>query len=253
MQSISVIIPTYNEADNLKELLPLLHWADEIIIIDSFRTDTTVQIIQDFEVRFIQHQYEGPAAQKNRAIELAKSTWILILDADERPTDGLLAEIKALLSLENIPYHAYWIYRRNFFMERRINYSGWQNDKVIRFFQKEGCRYNNKQVHEEIETLEDIGFLKAKIDHFTFRSLDHFSLKIRRYAQWSADDYSTKTTKVGCFHLWIKPLFRFIKHFILKRGFLDGKVGFIISSYMAWGVFLRYAYLYERQNKAKLD
>ncbi len=252
MHSISVIIPTFNEADNLKELLPMLNWANEIIVIDSFSTDDTLRVVQAYDVHFVQHKYEGPAAQKNRAIALAKNDWIFILDADERPSAMLVKEIQSLLILSNIPFEAYWIYRTNYFMGNKIKYSGWQNDKVIRFIHKEHCQYNHKKVHEEIETEGKIGYLGCKIDHYTYRSLDHFDQKMRRYARWSAEDYKAKTSSIGLFHFLIKPLFRFIKHYILKRGFLDGKPGFIISCYMAWGVFLRYAYLFESRKKKKL-
>jgi glycosyltransferase involved in cell wall biosynthesis len=203
MHSISVIIPTFNEADNLKELLPLLNWANEIIVIDSFSTDDTLRIVQAYDVHFVQHKYEGPAAQKNRAIAIAKNDWIFILDADERPSAGLIKEIQSLLILSNIPFEAYWIYRTNYFMGNKIKYSGWQNDKVIRFIHKEHCLYNHKKVHEEIETNGKVGYLSSKIDHYTYRSLGHFDQKTRRYAQWSAEDYKAKTGSIGLFHFLI--------------------------------------------------
>ncbi|MCH2022725.1 MAG: glycosyltransferase family 2 protein [Saprospiraceae bacterium] len=251
MHKISIIIPTYNEEKNLSELLPLLTWADEIIVIDSYSTDKTQEIAQQYKVRFIQHEYISPAKQKNWIIPQASNKWIFLLDADERPTPSLINEIKKLLNNSVLDKDAYWIYRKNYFLGQQVNYSGWQNDKVIRFFRKDICKYDDKHVHEEIITEGSIGILKGKLEHYTCQSLAHFSDKMDRYAYWSAKDYYAKTTRVSYFHLGIKPLFRFLNHFLFKLGFLDGKVGFIISKYMAWGVFLRYAKLKEMHVKEK--
>ena len=136
-------------------------------------------------------------------------------------------------------------------MNKKVRYSGWQGDKVIRFFNKNHCKYEDKHVHSEIITNYKVGYLNGQLEHYTYQSLTHFSNKIERYANWSAKDYSKKTKHITYYHLWIKPLFRFFNHFFIKSGFMDGKVGFIISSYMAWGVFLRYSKLKELRLKQK--
>ncbi len=245
MQPVSVIIPVLNEAENLKALLPLLNWADEIIVIDAYSEDKTELIANEFKVRFIQRKYDGPAFQKNWAISQAKNEWILIYDADERPTIELTEEIKKILSVENNKIAAYWIKRRNFFLGKEIKFSGWQKDKVIRLFRKSYCRYKSVQVHEEIETEAPVGMLKNPMLHFTFRDMKHFMDKMERYAKWSAMDYQHKTGKIGFFHLYLKPAFRFFKHFILQQGFRDGKAGYVISKIMAWSVYKRYCILKE--------
>ncbi len=245
MHKISIIIPTYNEEKNLSELLPELSWADEIIVVDSYSNDNTKELVKKFDIRFLQREYKGPSDQKNWTIPQAKYQWILILDADERPTTSLRKEIQDLLRQDKIQEDSYWIRRKNYFMGREVKYSGWQGDKVIRFFNRDLCQYNDKQVHEEITTKGTTGKLTGKIEHYTYQNLSHFSAKMERYAKWSATDYYKKTSKVSFFHLTIKPFFRFFKHFILRLGFLDGRRGFIISSYMAWGVFLRYSKIHE--------
>ena len=126
--------------------------------------------------------------------------------------------------------------------------AGWQGDAVVRFFRRDLCRYNDKQVHEEVITEGlRVGYLDNKLLHYTYHNMDHFLAKMRRYARWSAQDYSNKTKRVTAFHLFFKPLFRFFKHYLLQLGFLDGKVGLVVSVVMAWGVFLRYANLMERK------
>ncbi len=250
--AITVLIPVLNEEKNLTELLPLLAWADEIIVVDSFSTDLTAQICQQHKVRFLQRIYDTPAAQKNWAIAQCAHRWILILDADERPKPALIQEITDVLNQKNSNnINAYWIYRENYFLNQKINYSGWHKDKVVRLIDK-NCRYNANQVHEEIETKGlKVAFLQHKIEHYTYVSLDHFIDKLQRYATWAAQDYASKTAKIGVWQLYFKPVFRFFKHYIFQKGFLDGRAGLIIAFLMAFGVFLRYAKLYEQRLKKR--
>lgn len=251
MRSITVIIPTYNEAENLEQLLPLVDWADEVLVIDSFSEDDSIQIAQKYGAKIEQHVYENSAAQKNRAIEWASHEWIFLIDADERPTAALISEIQSLLKQKSIEKEAYWIGRRNYFLNKRVRYSGWQNDAVIRFFNKNHCRYAQQHVHAEVECSGKVGRLNEKLIHYTFKDFDHFLEKMHRYAKWSAKDHLEQTKSVGLFHLLLKPFFRFFKHYILQGGILDGRVGFIISVLMAWGVLLRYLYILELQSLQK--
>lgn len=246
MRSLSVIITTYNEEHNIEGVLQSVRWADDILIVDSFSTDRTLELARKFQVRILQRAYQGPADQKNWAIPQARNEWVLLLDADERVTPTLQKEILQILGRPEIPFDAFWIGRQNFFMGKKVRFSGWQGDAVIRLFRRDLCRYNDQQVHEEIITQGiRIGRLKNKMEHYTFKDTGHFLDKMRRYARWSAQDHSDKTRRVTFFHLYFKPLLRFLKHYIWQGGFLDGQVGFIISRIMAWGVFLRYLYMKE--------
>ena len=247
---LSVLITTYNEAENIEGVLgSVANWVDEIIIVDSFSTDDTVALAKAFDVKILQRKYVSPADQKNWIIPQAANDWILILDADERVTPKLKTEIVTLLQ-EQPSKDAYWIPRQSFFMGKKVRYSGWQGDAVIRLIKRDKCRYDDVQVHEEIKTDRiEVGRLKNKLEHYTYKDLDHFLAKMQRYSDWSAQDHFKKTPKVTFFHLYLKPFFRFIKHYIFQLGFLDGKVGFIISAIMAWGVFLRYVKIQEIRSK----
>lgn len=247
---LSVIITTLNEEPNISRALESVAWADDILIVDSFSTDRTVEIAREYTDRILERPYQGPADQKNWAIPQARHEWILLLDADERVTPELRAEIEHWLAQDNIPYDAFWIRRRSFFMGQAVRYSGWQGDRVVRFFRRDQCRYDDKQVHEEIVTKGlRVSTLQHILEHYTYRDLNHFLAKMQRYGEWSARDHLARTPRVTGFHLAAKPLFRFLKHFIIQRGFLDGRVGFIISVIMAWGVFLRYTKLEEMQRE----
>lgn len=252
MQQISVVITTYNEAESLgRTLESVAGWVNDILIVDSFSTDETVSIAESYGARVEQRKYSGPADQKNWAIPQAKHDWVLLLDADEVVRSELKSEIQSLCAQTNgINKDVYWIKRNNYFLGQPIRFSGWQGDKVVRFFHKDKARYDTVQVHEEIMTDGlNVGILTAKMDHYTFKDLEHYLDKTRRYARWSAKDHEERTPRVGLFHLSIKPLFRFIKHYILQQGFRDGKVGLIVSGIMAWGVFLRYVYMLENRKQ----
>lgn len=256
MRSLSIIYTTFNELDIIeRSLASVSGWSDDLVVVDSFSTDGTAELLEARpDVIVKQRKYIGPSDQKNWAIEGAKHEWILLLDADEIITPELRAEIDALLSANEIPHDAYWIGRDNHFMGKRIKHSGWAGDKVIRFFHRDRCRYNTKQVHEEIETSGiSVDWLKGRMLHFTFKNLDHFLDKTRRYARWSARDYGPKTPRVGFFHLFVKPVFRFFKHYVMQGGFRDGREGLIISGVLAWGVFLRYAYMLAKRRSEKND
>ncbi len=295
--SLTVIFTTYNEEHNIeKALQSVYNWADEIIVVDSFSTDSTPTIVAQYpRVTFVQRDYYSPAHQKNWAIPTACHEWILLMDADERATPEMRSEIEEIvynsetqrqsglrgeieyqkdysLATSSIghtsndidknnltalnAYHqsqtfdAYWIGFTHYFMGKKVKYSGWQNDKTIRLIKRDVCRYNSNRVHEEIVTEGlKIGFLKNKFEHYTFKDLNHFIQKQERYALWSAEDKDPTTGKITYFHLTLKPFARFFKHFILKKGFLDGRVGFIISAIAAWSVFLRYTFMLENRGR----
>lgn len=272
---ISVILTTYNEAPNIRAALEsVAPWVADILVVDSFSTDGTVEIVEQFGgVRLLQRAYFGPADQKNWAIPQAKNAWVLLMDADERVTLEMrdeIAEVLLKLKIKNEELEGlnsnelnsisnsnsskindldgYWIGFTHFFMGQKVRFSGWQNDKTIRLIQRDRCRYNDNRVHEEIVTEgRKMGRLSAKFDHYTFRDIDHFVQKQQRYAAWSAIDHDKKTGRVTAFHVVIKPFFRFFKHYFLKLGVLDGKIGFIIAAVAAWSVFLRYVKIVENR------
>lgn len=219
-------------------------WCDEILVVDSFSTDNTVALAQQKGARVIQREYIHSASQKNWAIPQAQNEWILLLDADERVTPALKQEIQQLLSGNDLSADAYWIKRQNHFMGKRIRYSGWQRDKVIRLFRRDTCRYEDKHVHSEIITDGKIGKLKNALLHYTFRDMAHYLEKWDRYSTWSAQDAAGKTGTPNFYHFVIKPGFRFWKHYIIDLGILDGYTGFIVCSLAAKGVFMRYVKLY---------
>ena len=245
---ISAIIPTFNEEEHISEAIKSVSWADEIIVVDSFSNDNTIEIAKKFGVKIIQREYQYSASQKNWAIPQAEHNWVFLLDADERVSNALKEEILNWKK-KNPKYQSYWIYRTNHFMGKKIKYSGWQGDKVIRLFHK-NCRYEDKKVHAEIESPSKVGKLKSPILHFTFKSMSHYLLKWDQYSSWSAKDHFKKVNNPNFFHFIIKPTFRFLRDFIFRGGILDGKTGYIVCKLSSMGVFMRYVKLKELKDKS---
>lgn len=252
MPKITAIIPTKNEARNIAAAIDSVRWADEILVLDSFSSDETAVLAQQKGVTVLQRAFDSFGKNKNFAIAQAAHPWVFILDADERVTPELQAEIQHLLQTEP-PKAAYWIYRQTYFMDKLVRYSGWQNDKVIRLFRKE-LRYHEVNVHEEIAApASETGALKNKLLHYTYTTVAQYLEKWDRYTTLSAQDRAAKTKAVTLYHLALKPTVRFLRHYVIKLGFLDGKVGFIISYMAAVSVFMRYLKLWRFQVENKTD
>ncbi len=240
---ITAIIPTFNEEENLVRAIESVQFADEIIVVDSFSTDRTLEIAQQFGAQILQRKYETAAIQKNWTIPKATHEWIILLDADEWLPKSLQEEIQKTIKAQPKEV-AFWIGRNNTFMGQPIRYSGWQHDRVIRLFHRDFCRYDDKRVHEEVVTDGEIGLLQNRMEHNTYRAFDHYVEKLNRYAWLQALDYDKKINRITLFHILVKPPVRFFKHYFIGLGFLDGFPGFMISILQAYAVLTRYAKLW---------
>jgi len=247
--NISAIVPCYNESHNIEEVLQSVNFCNEVILVDSQSTDNTVELARPFIDRLLVRDYEHSASQKNWAIPQASNEWILLVDADERVTPALKEEILELFErIEEEPHVGYWIGRLNLFMGKQVRYSGWKNDKVIRFFRKSKCRYEDKQVHSEIIADGTIGYLTNKLTHYKYNGIDAHMRKLQRYAGHQAIDYNDKIGRITAFHVILKPFWSFLKHYFIQLGFMDGFVGLVIAYLRGYMVFMRYVklWLYRR-------
>lgn len=249
MNKLTAIIPTGNEIHNIEAVIASVAFADEILVVDSFSTDGTYEKALELATKVIRREYEYSASQKNWAIPQAQHEWILLVDADERVTPELKKEIMTILNNPQPDVVAYWIGRMNHFMGERVHYSGWRNDKVIRLFKRDACKYQDKQVHAEIIANGKVAFLKEKLYHNTYISFDAYLEKMNRYAWWQAKDYDKKTGKLTPYHFIIKPFWGFFKHYIIQSGFRDGVVGLAIGYVQGYVVFMRYVKLWLLRKK----
>ncbi|TXE16929.1 glycosyltransferase family 2 protein [Psychroserpens burtonensis] len=244
MIKLTVIIPTKNEIDHIESVIASVDFADEILVIDSFSNDGTFEKAQTLATKVLQREFDFYGVQKNYAISRAKYEWILLIDADERVTADLKTEILSILNDGKICHDAFRIKRINHFMGQRVNYSGWQNDNVIRLFKRDLCQYNDRNVHEALQVNGTIGELKHSFLHYSYRSFDLYMQKMNHYANLQAKDYDDKTGRLTPYHFIIKPFWGFFKHYIVQSGFRDGIVGLTIGYIQGYVVFIRYVKLW---------
>ena len=243
-QKLSVIITTFNEEVNVAECVESVRFADEILLVDSFSTDRTVEIASRFPIRILQREYFGSAAQKNWAIDRVENEWVLIIDADERVPEALAREILEVLATEPT-VEGYYIRRENVFIDRVIRHSGWSTDKVVRLFRRDKGRYPNRRVHADLEIVGPVPVLHNSFLHYTFRSFDQYFPKFLNYAEWGAAQAFRDGRRAGIVELVLRPWWRFFRTWILQLGILDGMHGFVLCALQAFGVFIKYARLWE--------
>jgi len=249
MTKISAIIPTLNEEIHIADAIKSVSFADEIIVIDSFSADKTIEIAEKLNVKIIKRKFDDFSSQKNYAIKQATHNWIYILDADERVTPEVKKEIiEAVKNPKD--FVGFYLRRTFYFGDRKVNYSGFQRDKVIRLFLKEHCKYSGL-VHEKIIANGKIGYFKNKIDHFSYRNYDHYISKLNHYAAIRAEELHHKGKKVNIYHVMIKPGARFFIHYFIRLGFIDGFTGFLVAKTQAYGVLTRYIKLWLLNSEMK--
>ncbi|RXJ52151.1 glycosyltransferase family 2 protein [Gelidibacter gilvus] len=237
MPKLTVIIPTYNEEAYLGDALFSVAFAHEIIVVDSFSTDKTPLIAQAGATKLLNRQFDNFSNQKNYALQYATHDWVLFLDADERVTHSLEAEI---LTTINNPKHAgYKINFPHFYMNRFLYH---HSDNVLRLVKREGAHFTGT-VHEKLHCVGSVGKLKNKMLHFTYKGLDNYITKKESYAWFQAENLFAKNKRTTWIHLFFKPWYRFFSTIVLKGGYRDGIPGLAVATVDAYGVFQRYAKL----------
>lgn len=238
---ISVVICTKNEERNILRCLEAAQSvADEIVVVDSFSSDRTPEICQQFSrVRFHQMQWQGFSKTKNQANELAQSEYILSLDADEVLSPEIQEEIKKHKSSLN---GVYTINRKTNYCGDWINHSGWFPDRHARLFPKNAATWSEDLVHEKLIFPDStpIRALKGLVYHYSVNSQKEHLRKIETYSTLAASKLAQKNRMLLFVSMFTSPFFRFLRHYVLKLGFLDGRSGLIISAYSAYGVYLKY-------------
>ncbi len=251
---ISVVIITFNEENNIDQCLKAASQvADEIVVLDSFSTDKTEEICKKYNVNFVTRKWEGYTLSKNHANKIAKFDWILSLDADEVLSDVLINSLNELKSnlKENVVYS---IKRLPNYCGQWIYHSGWNPDIKIRLFNKTSSYWQGEFIHETIFVPQNhlTTLLKGDCYHYTVHSIQEHINQINKFSELQAIEMFKKGKKANLFHFIVKPFFEFFKSYVIKRGFLDGKYGFIISSLNAFSRFAKYSKLYQlNQNKGK--
>lgn len=253
MAKISAIVITYNEAANITECLGSLKWCDEILVIDSASSDNTCELAREFTNNITITGNLPYGEKRNIGIDKAAFDWILWIDADERISPELKAEITKLINDQNTKHDAYLINRRSFFINKFIKYSGWYPDYTLRLFKKSaGIRFDSLLVHEKAVFNGSTGRLKSDILHYTDRDFEHYVNKLNNYTSLSAEELKAKGKKASFFDIIFRPAFTFFKMYFLKLGILDGYMGLVLSTLSSVHVMTKYSKLY-LVNKPKLN
>ncbi len=237
---ITVLIPTYNEENLVAQAISCAKFADEVLIIDSFSTDSTVEIAKKLNCTIYKRKFDNFSNQKNFAISKAKNDWILVLDADEYLTYGLRKEI--IYTVKDPQHIAYKMPFKNYFINRFIHFGSNGNKIKLRFFNRKACKYYGL-VHEQLICGGSTGVLKGKMLHYTYKNLWHFFEKKNQYSQLQAQHLFNKSNDTSTAQLVFKPALRFINEYIVRLGFLDGIAGLTSTSMNGYGVLSRYAKL----------
>jgi glycosyltransferase involved in cell wall biosynthesis len=252
MHKLSVVIITYNEEANILRCIHSVKTlADEILVIDSFSTDHTVEICNGSGCKVISHLFEGYGQQKQFGVEQAVNEWILSLDADEVVTDELCLEIKNILKLDTIPCSGYNIPFSLFYMGRILQYSGTRKEIHLRLFDRNEGRFTQVNVHEGVEITGSIGLLKGKVIHYSYRNLFHHLQKINTYTTQAAEGYYAQGKTYSKVWVVFKFPISFFVFYIIRLGFLDGYPGFLWSFFAALYGSLKVAKTIEMKGRRK--
>jgi glycosyltransferase involved in cell wall biosynthesis len=251
MSKISIYIIAFNEAEKVAATIESAKWADEVILVDSWSTDGTPEIATRMGARVVQVDFKGFGELRNQAIAACTHPWIFSLDADERCTPAVEREIRGVI---NNPDSAdvYWMPRRNFFMGRWIQHSGWYpNYRQPQLFRNGAMAYDLKPVHEGyvLHSTKSVGHLRNAIWQFPFRNMAEVMHKSNRYSTLGAQKIVLQRMTMGT--ALRHAIWAFLKHFVFKRGFLDGWAGFVIALGNFEGTFYRYAKAIEIQKGAQ--
>ncbi len=244
MPKLSVTIITKNEAADIAAALDSVAWADERIVVDSCSSDDTIAIAGRHGARVVSREWPGYVAQKNYAASLARNDWILSLDADERVTPKLAVEIQQTLTNEP-PVLGYRMPRVTFHLGRWIRTTDWYPDYQLRLYDRRSAEWTGRYVHEGVNVKGTVGRLRNELQHYAYRDISEHVETIDRYTTLAARQMFEAGRRVRHRHLSIVPRLAFLRNFVLKRGFLDGHVGLIISRMNSHYVFLKFAKLLE--------
>ncbi|MDP3298376.1 MAG: glycosyltransferase family 2 protein [Thermodesulfovibrionia bacterium] len=256
---LSVAIITHNEEENIREALESVKWADEIVVVDSFSTDRTVEICREYTDKVYSFEWAGFSEQKNKAVSMTTNPWILVLDADERVTKELKEEIlnvvkNAYPSPIPLPdtsgeeargrVDGYYLPRKNYFARRWIKHGGWWPDYTLRLFRREKGSFEAREVHESIKIIGSTGYLENPIEHYTYKNVDDYLKRMQTYSTLAAKELLKKGCKGSILDIIFRPPATFFKMFFLQLGILDGIYGIILA-------YLYSVYTYNKYSKLR--
>jgi glycosyltransferase involved in cell wall biosynthesis len=239
---LSVVIITYNEEKNIERcLISVKAIADEIVVLDSFSIDQTQAICETHGVRFFQHAFDGHIQQKNRAITFANYPYVLSLDADEAIDEAL---IKSIINIKNnFNKDGYYVNRLTNYCGHWVKYCGWYPDRKLRLWDSRKGKWTGINPHDKYELTDgdkNTELLSGDLLHYSYNTLSDHYKQVEYFTTIASKAYFENNKKAPFYKLFINPIFKFINHYLIRLGFLDGKSGFLISKISAYATYLKY-------------
>ncbi len=262
---LSACLITHNVQAMVRDCLESLRFAGEIVVIDSYSTDQTPAICQEYTQKVFQAEWMGFSAAKNLCVEQAANEWVLVIDSDERVTPELAAEIMDMKE----PADGYYIGRQNYFLGKWMRHGGWYPDYTLRLFRKSAGRFKDRAVHESLALEGVAGYLTNPFLHFTYQSLSDYIARLDRYSTLASaqmlkemgpvpDDAAANAQPAGpglarrCVliaNIVLRPVFTFLRMYVFRLGFLDGLHGYLLARNYSFYVFAKYAKLWEASHE----
>ncbi|MCX7927315.1 MAG: glycosyltransferase family 2 protein [Candidatus Omnitrophica bacterium] len=238
---VSCVVITKNESQRIKDCLKSIKgWADEIIVVDDESTDDTVRIAKELADKVIVKKMDNEGRHRNWAYQQSRNLWVLSIDADERLTEELKQEIDSILS-KGTTHAGFSIPRKNYIGSYWIRYAGQYPAAQLRLFRKDKFKYEEVEVHPRAFLDGSCGHLKSDIIHYSWRDFEHFADKVNRQTTWEAQKWINTNRKMSTIHAFWRAFDRFFRKFIIKKGYKDGLIGFMVAYFDSYYQILSYA------------
>lgn len=255
MEKLSAVIIALNEEKNLARCLPpLKRVADEIVVIDSFSTDGTLEVCRQMGVRVVQHAFVDYVGQHRFADTQATYDLILSIDADEVLSEKLISSINEVK--KNRQFDGYFMNRMANYCGKWIHHSGWYPDRKLRLYDRRKGSWQGIIIHEyfQLTPEAEVGFLKGNLLHYSYYSIEQHRRRVEKFTSLMAESYFEQGVKVPALRIWLSPAAKFVRCYFLKLGFLDGKAGWRICTISAEATYKKYLklrklYKQKRQNR----
>jgi len=243
-EPISVVIITKNEEPVIERCLQSVQWADEIVVVDNGSTDQTPQICRQYGCKVVESEWLGFGLTKQLAVNSATHNWIFSIDSDEVMSEELKDRILKILTEPD--QKGYRIKRISYYLGKRIKHCGWDRDYQLRLFNRNFGNFNDRIVHESVHIASDVGKIEEPLFHYTYPTIRSHIAKMNRYSELGAEQLFRKGKSASLGGAVIRGAVKFLKMYLLQRGFLDGRIGFLLSWNSALGVYLKYVKLWEK-------
>lgn len=251
MTPLSVLLPVYNEQDQIVDCLETVKWADEILLVDSFSSDSTIEIASAYNVRVVQHEYINSARQKNWAIPQCSYPWVLQLDADERLEPALQLEIQQILSSPPEGVDGFIIPFKHYILGEWVRVMGLYPEYHLRLFKRDTGRFQDREVDAHVVVSGHVETLCNHIHHYGVESISQRLRSLDRYTRYEADERIKQNRPFSVVQMIARTIGVFLHTYIGQRGFSAGMRGMILSFLKADFVFWTYAKMWEIKNRKK--